>query len=85
MRDGQCPKCGCTDVIPNVSVMDHTAALAWENLSAVVEENPNAWLFTGQVKTSLKAWVCGACGYTELYATNPATLLAAYRKHDDQS
>ncbi|HEY7331308.1 MAG TPA: hypothetical protein VH592_26980 [Gemmataceae bacterium] len=85
MRDGQCPKCGSTDVIPNVYVTDDPAHTAWENVRAVVEQNPDAWVFKGQVMTSLKAWVCGACGYTELYAKNPTALLDAYRKREEQS
>ena len=55
------------------------------NVQAIVEENPDAWLFKGEVRTSLKAWVCGACGYTELYAKNPAALLAAHRKQKERS
>ncbi len=85
MRDGQCPKCGSANVIPNVNVLDSNNANWSENLKVVVEENPDAWLFKGEVKTGLMAWVCGACGYTELYAKNAVALLAAYRKHEGQS
>lgn len=85
MRDGRCPKCGSVDVIPNVSVLDRVNGYRSENLTAVVEEKPGAWVFKGEVKTSLKAWVCGSCGYTELYSKNPAALLAAYQKREEQS
>jgi len=88
MRDGQCPKCGSADVIPNAYVLPgvpDSSARYWENLRVVVVEKPDAWFFKGEVFTSLKAWVCGACGYTELYAKNAPALLAAWRKHEEQS
>jgi predicted nucleic-acid-binding Zn-ribbon protein len=86
MKDGHCPKCGSADVIPNVSVLDNAGAPGYSNnVRAVVVQHPDAWMFTGEVRTCLKAWVCGSCGYTELYANNPAALLAAYRKREEQS
>lgn len=86
MKDGRCPKCGSADVIPNVSVLEHVGAnTSTENVKAVVARNPDAWVFKGEARTSLKAWVCGSCGFTELYAKNPAALLAAYRQRELQS
>lgn len=79
MQSNTCPKCGSGDVIPNAYVTDNDYEHR-ENLKALVLKNPDAWLLKGEVQTSLKAWICGACGYTELYAKNPAALLAAYRK-----
>jgi hypothetical protein len=35
-----------------------------------VYAQPDAWVFKGQVTGDLWACVCGACGFTELYATN---------------
>jgi predicted nucleic-acid-binding Zn-ribbon protein len=82
MKDGRCPKCSSADVVPNLRILEHVGATWSENLKVEAEQNPDAWLFKGEVKTSLKAWVCGSCGYTELYAKNPAALLAAYRKRE---
>jgi hypothetical protein len=84
MRDGVCPRCGSSDVIPNVYVLDrgHYDRPAG-NLKVVVDENPNAWLFKGEVQSSLKAWVCGSCGFTELYAKDYAALLAAHQKQTE--
>jgi hypothetical protein len=84
MQQGSCPKCGSRDVIPNVYVMDLGHANYPHNLKVSVEEHPNAWLFKGEVRSSLKAWVCGACGFTELYAKNPRGLLVAYRKQMEE-
>jgi predicted nucleic-acid-binding Zn-ribbon protein len=85
MRDGRCPKCASADVIPNVFVLELGHGNRPHNLKVVVDEHPDAWLFKGEVQSSLKAWVCGACGYTELFAKDAAALLAAYRKHAEKS
>ena len=36
--------------------------------------NPEAWVFKGPVLATLKANICGECGYTELIADDPAAL-----------
>jgi hypothetical protein len=41
--------------------------------------NPNAWLFRDEYSSSLQAFVCTKCGYTALFAEDPAILAAAYR------
>jgi hypothetical protein len=37
-------------------------------------------IFKGAVSSKLRAWICGACGFTELYVTNPQKLLEAFRE-----
>ena len=80
MRSGTCPKCGSSEVVSDLRVMDrgHGSADAGD-LSAVVYGNPEAWVFKNKVRVQLSACVCGACGYTELYAADPAAMLAAVR------
>ena len=80
MREGSCPKCGSSEVVRDVRIMDrgHGSADAGD-LSAVVYGNPQAWIFKGKVRIELSACVCSGCGYTELYASNPAALLEASR------
>lgn len=75
-----CPKCGSTVVIPGVSVVDYGHSNAKRSLKVEVHENPDAWFFKGTRQGVLKAMICGQCGFTELYVTNPQELLEAYRK-----
>jgi predicted nucleic-acid-binding Zn-ribbon protein len=82
MPEGRCAKCGSSDVTGAVDVVGGHGDGG--PLRVVVEEKPEAWLFKGKVQSSLKAWVCGACGFTELYAQDPAALLAASRKDAEQ-
>lgn len=85
MRKGKCPKCGSSSVIPDVSIFDPSHIMETRELNVAVAENPNAWVFKGEVKSSLKSVVCGSCGFTELYAADPAALLAAHQKHATRS
>jgi len=42
-------------------------------------------IFKGQRVTSiLMAWICGACGYTELYATDHQQLYDIYQRNRDR-
>lgn len=80
MNDGVCPKCGSSEVIPDVKIIDHAHLNQPMELSATVYLNPEAWVFKGPVSHRLQARVCGACGYAEFYVDNPQTLLAAARR-----
>jgi hypothetical protein len=54
------------------------------DLELRVEADPGAMLFTQPVYVNAGARVCGSCGYVELYAANPAELLAAWRASQGQ-
>ena len=77
MKNGPCPKCGCTIVVQGVRVLDRGHGGSQHDLSVAVYSNPSAWLFKGQVTGGLWACICGACGFTELYATNLDELVKA--------
>ena len=80
MRTGTCSKCGSSEIVRDVRIMDRGHGSADSgNLSAVVYGNPEAWVFKGKVRVELSACVCGNCGFTELYAVDPAGMLAAAR------
>src|SRR5438105_137277 len=79
MKDRCCPKCGCTEIVEGGRIYEDTGR-RWRNLGVTVYANPDAWLFTGEVTSTLTVSVCGSCGYAELYVKNPQALLEAYRK-----
>ena len=70
MKNGTCPKCSGNVIIQGVRILDRGHGNVASDLSLAVYSNPAAWVFKGEVKAPLFAYVCGACGYTELYATN---------------
>jgi predicted nucleic-acid-binding Zn-ribbon protein len=84
MQTTACSKCGSTELIRDVRIMDRGHGSADSgNLSAVVYGNPEAWMFKGRVRVELSACVCGHCGFTELYAVDPAAMLAAARAAEE--
>ncbi len=80
MKDGNCPKCDSTDVIPGVTIPDHFNMTHAMHLSLKVSENPGAFLFKGTKSSKLRAYVCGSCGYSELYVDDPRLLWEVYEK-----
>lgn len=77
MKKGPCPKCGCTIIVQGVRVLDRGDANLKHDLSVAVYTKPDSWMFKGEVTGELWACVCGACGFTELYATNLDELVRA--------
>ncbi len=75
-NDNKCPKCGSSERIPDVAVMTRGTAL---DVVAEAKSYPHALFFQGSIRSSLTAIVCGACGFTELYATDAPALLSAHR------
>lgn len=48
------------------------------NLKVRVDADPTAVVFKKSVRSPIHAWICGQCGYTELYADNPGELYQAF-------
>ena len=80
IRDGLCPRCGSRDIIPNYPIRDHTYGQIVE-LEVQATEKPDALVFKGDSCTSyIRAWMCGQCGYTELYITHPQDFFHMYMR-----
>ena len=75
-----CPACGSVNVM-TLRVPGNLDT----DLTVQVQKNPKARLFKGTVVSVLKARVCGACGHTDLFAADPAPLLAAYEAARDNT
>jgi predicted nucleic-acid-binding Zn-ribbon protein len=73
-RPSQCFKCGSTDVIADAKVIDTADYSVQKDLSVAAFRSPDAFIFKGQVTTTVSAWVCASCGFIELYADNPGGL-----------
>lgn len=81
MKNNICPKCGSQEIVPNVEVRDYDAG-SYRPLSIFVElpKPPGALIYKGSESSLIRAWVCGDCGYTELYAARFKELLAAHKQ-----
>ncbi len=72
-RQGVCPKCKSADIVPNVEAVDSS--------SLSIRIYGEAGGYNGKARNfPVRAWVCSACGYTELYVSQPQEVLKAYRQ-----
>ncbi len=66
-----CSKCKSTKIIPKVRMVDRGEYDVAGDLTVIFKNIPPG---------SLRAWICGACGYVETYVDNPGELYDAYEK-----
>jgi predicted nucleic-acid-binding Zn-ribbon protein len=84
MNQTNCSKCQSNKIIPNVHIRDYGDYNSNNQLSVEVYEKPDAIIFKGAHPGALNAWICGECGYTELYVENPQELYLAYLSGDEE-
>ena len=73
-----CSNCKSNKMIPNVHIRDYGDYMSNNQLSVEIYENPDAMIFKGAHEGALNAWICGECGYTELYVEKPQELYTVY-------
>ncbi len=77
--DAVCARCGSSRIIPRARVIDrgdYNSDAGSQRVS--VARDPTALFFTGEEKVETSARICGECGFTELFAEDPAALYEAY-------
>jgi len=81
-----CAKCNSEKIVPRVRIMDrgHYGSDTGKDLTVVFYEDPDAFIFKGAHTGSLFARVCGECGYTEMFLTNPEDLYSVYKDGEDR-
>jgi predicted nucleic-acid-binding Zn-ribbon protein len=72
-QSGKCPKCGSQDVIPDALANDQSRRGVVE-MTVSTYASPDALIFKESRESTVSAWVCGACGFIELYADTPKIL-----------
>jgi len=72
----KCAKCGSSSVIPRARVL--ALYQGDRELHARVDADPTATVFKKAVRSPVHAWICGQCGYVEMYADNPSELYKAF-------
>lgn len=72
MNDSACPKCNSQDIISSARVRPFGAIMT--DLGVYVGDQ-----HYGETST-LRARICGQCGYTELFVDNPQKLLVHYKQ-----
>ena len=72
-RTNKCPKCGSTEIFGNAKAIDRAHA-SEEEFTVATFGKPDALIFKEKHTSKVSAWVCGQCGYVELYADSPSDL-----------
>lgn len=70
-KTGLCPKCGSDDVIADAKSIDRGDHNSTYEMSLVTYRKPDALIFKEKQVSTVSAWVCADCGYTEFYADRP--------------
>jgi predicted nucleic-acid-binding Zn-ribbon protein len=76
-HSGQCHKCKSTEIIADVKVVDRGDHNAGHHMILAAFTDPDAFVFKGEVRTTVSAWVCAGCGFVEFYAHSPDLLKQA--------
>jgi predicted nucleic-acid-binding Zn-ribbon protein len=71
---GKCPKCGSREIIADAKAIDRGDGNVQKEFTVATFGKPEAIIFKEQHTTTVSAWVCGQCGYVELYADSPAQI-----------
>jgi hypothetical protein len=78
-----CPKCHSTDLLPPLPVYGQQSTVEPPLFVVLREPEPANRPFVwkpGAQRAYFHATICGQCGYSELYASEPQKLLDAYRQ-----
>lgn len=76
MKQGTCPKCGHDEILEGVRI-NVPAGGSVTDVRAVLA--PTSGMFRQQTATDLRAWICAACGFAELYVDEPGLLAERWR------
>jgi hypothetical protein len=73
-----CLKCKSQKVIPRARIIDRADYNLPTDLTVHVYENPDAFVFKIASQGTLRARICGECGFVETFVENPVELYSAY-------
>ena len=82
-KTGRCPKCESQKLLVDGRVLDKRGLNEMDyDLELSVEKDSSATFFKGEQRFTIRAWVCGGCGYTELYTDDASSAYRIY--HSDE-
>lgn len=79
MEELKCPKCGSDLVIPDARLVEQDYGAA-HTVQVGEYASPDSALFKWESRVDVRVQVCGACGFIELYATDPELLYEAHQR-----
>ena len=73
--DTRCPKCESSQIIEDAYLREQ----AGHTVDIIAQSKPEAKVFKKGTNRSLRAMICGACGYVEFFIKDPREFYAEYR------
>jgi predicted nucleic-acid-binding Zn-ribbon protein len=80
VRSGTCPKCESTEILEDVGL--NTLGEGGPDGKIVFRLEGTSGFLKKSTRVEARAWICAACGYSELYAADPAQLAERWRAGD---
>lgn len=80
MRSGRCPKCDSAEILEDVGM--NTLGEGGPDGKIVFRLEGTSGFLKKSTRVEARAWICAACGYSELYAADPAQLAERWRAGD---
>lgn len=74
----KCSECESEKIIKNANVWETDQDGGDKSLNVAIYRSPNALIFKEKTYSTVKADVCGDCGFLKMYATEPNILWEAY-------
>jgi ribosomal protein S27AE len=71
-----CPQCGSAKIIPKLPLTDNVG----NSVQFEIVGNPKALIFQDAKHGTVNGWICGECGYTELWTSHFRELYEKYEK-----
>ena len=78
-KSNKCPKCESTKIIPDARVLSQ---IGYE-IQVQSYAKPDAKLFKKGTTATVRALICGACGYVELFIPNAKRFVDEHRSKAD--
>jgi predicted nucleic-acid-binding Zn-ribbon protein len=72
-----CPWCGSAKIIKRARVLD-AGQHGVGKVNVAVERNPDSLFFSGSTYGTLRARICGRCGYAQFFSSNAQGLYQAF-------
>lgn len=80
METNACLKCGSTDVVPDWPLPDYHNRSSSVNRQVHIQETPENLIFKNTRRFSIRAKICGSCGFVEHYLKSPGMFYEIYQK-----
>lgn len=75
-----CLECGSEKIIKNAHVFDRGDGDSKHSFEVYIDESPEAFIFKDRNYDSIRAEICGDCGFVHFFANNPKFLYELSQK-----